>query len=488
MLRSVKVSSGVFAMRRVLQRFAVLLIGASFASFSFGVCSDHSHQTSLAGYALSPDATRVAAIADDGTLFWWDVASGNRTELMECVTTQAIEHPILFNPDSKRLAVVVNEAVYVFDVAAGSIVARLTSVKIKEIYDITFSADGRRLAAGNADGAVVWDVANQSELLAVLEKHNHRAFALNHDGTSLAFAGSDGIEIWTVALPMVEPRIRLAKDRSAEWLLFVDGTQELVALEATPLPPEPKQKILQFKREVVLWNYVTGQKLKTFERDPGELRFPLAIGNRNSLFAVDYHDHLFVWNMDSGKLTATWETPSGHLSADGKFLLRETGQPGRLDLWEIGSPDQQARALVYRSSLCGEPLSGAAKLKFQPTFIADGESEEDAPFGSFNVLGYVAQDCTTVGFSRSTFNSPERAKREFDGRAAQAAEILETGPPKGLWAETFSGSRMVVRFAGRHSGPQRYVVMWVRGSSFSEISSLSLADVLAFEKQMLTGH
>lgn len=479
----------VFAMHRVLQRFAVVLITTiCFSSVSFGACSGHSHQTSLAGYALSPDASRVAAIADDGTLFWWDVASGKRTELIECFTPQVFDHPILFSPDSKRLAVVVNGAVHVFDVSTGSVVARLTSIETKEINNITYSADGRRLAAGNEEGAVVWDVSNQSELFAVVKEHNHRALALNHDGSSLALAGSDGIEIWTVALPMVEPRIRLAKKKSVERLLFVDGTQELAALEATPLPPEPKQTILKFKREVVLWNYVTGQKLKTFEGDPGELRFPLAIGDRNSLFAVDYHDHLFVWNIDSGRLAATWETPAGHLSGDGKSLLRETGQPGKLDLWEIGTPDEQSRSLVYRSPLCGEPLSGngAAKPKFQPTFIADGESEEGAPLGSFNVQGYVAQDCTTVGVSRSTFNSPERAKREFDGRAAHAAEILETGPPRGLSAETFSGPRMVVRFAGLHSEPATYVVMWVRGDSFGEISSLSLAAVLAFEEEMLT--
>lgn len=475
-------------MNGVLQRSSLALITICFSAFSFGVCSGRSHQTSLAGYALSPDAARVAAIADDGTLFWWDVASGKRTELIECVTPQEFNHPILFSPDSKRLAVVVNGAVDIFDIATGSIVARLTSLKTKEINNITYSADGRRLAAGNVDGAVVWDVGDQSEVFAVVKEHNHRALVLNHDGSSLALAGGDGIEIWTVALPVVGPRIWLAKDRSVERLMFVDKTQQLIALEATPLPPEPKQKVAKFKREVVIWDSITGQKLKTLEGDPGELRFPLAIGNRNSLFAVDYDDHLFVWNMDSGKLTATWETSSGHLSGDGKVLLRETDQPGRLDLWEIGGPDEQAKSFVYRSPLCGEPLggSGSAKPKFQPTFIADGESEEDASFGSLNILGYVAQDCTKLGFTRSTFKSPERAKQEFDGQAAHATEILETGPPKGLWAETFFGSRVVLRFAGRHSGPERYVVMWVRGNSFSEISSLSLAAALAFEKEMLT--
>jgi hypothetical protein len=95
-----------------LRHLPGLLVGIIFfAKLSSAVCPGSSHQTGLAGYALSPDAKRIAAIAKDGALFWWDAASGKRTKLLECVTTEGFDHPILFGPDSDRLAIALGSGV-----------------------------------------------------------------------------------------------------------------------------------------------------------------------------------------------------------------------------------------------------------------------------------------------------------------------------------------------------------------------------------------
>ena len=97
-------------MNATLRYLPNLLVGIIFfAKLSSAVCPGRSHQTGLAGCALSPDAKRITAIADDGALFWWDVASGKRTQLVDCVTPDGFDHPILFGPDSDQLAIALGE-------------------------------------------------------------------------------------------------------------------------------------------------------------------------------------------------------------------------------------------------------------------------------------------------------------------------------------------------------------------------------------------
>jgi WD40 repeat protein len=471
-------------------RFAAWMICAIlFSNLSSAVCTDARHQTKLAGYALSPDGTRIAALADDGTLFWWDVATDRRTQLMECVTPEVIDHPILFSPDSARLAVVVYGAIHVFDVSMGNVISRLTIPKLKSIYNIAFSADGRRLAAIDEERAAIWDINSQAEIASIPARASRKALALNRDGSLLALGTSNGIELWS--LPAAKIVRKLAEGIMTESLVFASQDQRIVALTATPLPPKPKQRFQEYNREISIWDSATGKKLRTLKSECAEieeLRFGLATGGSRGLFAADYKDRLWIWDLDTGVLKATWETSAGHPSADGKLLLRDGGAPGQLELWEIGSPDEKARTFAYRSPLCTETLfagSTDGKVKFEGLFIADGYSEDDAPIGSSNTIGYVAPDCSSLNYSSMAFKTPERAKQELARRTAQADRIIKKGPPKDLWQQVLLGPRVVAYFSRKYSWPGINAVMWVEGSSYHEISSISLPAVLALERQFL---
>ena len=173
-----------------------------FSNLSLAVCLGSSHQTSLVGYALSPDATRIAAIAEDGALFWWDVASGKRTQLAECIHPEVFDHPILFSPDSARLAVVLWSGIQVFDISTGNVIARLTSLELNDepndIYNVIFSGDGRRLAASYQAGAVVWEIESEAVIASIPAHPSRDALALTHDGALLALGCHDGVELWLV--------------------------------------------------------------------------------------------------------------------------------------------------------------------------------------------------------------------------------------------------------------------------------------------------
>ncbi len=462
--------------RYLLRLLAGIIV---FSNLSYGVCPGSPHQTTLVGYALSPDATRIAAIAYDGTLFWWDVASGKRTELMKCVSSEGLDPPILFSPDSKRIAVTDDSVVVVLDILIGKVIARLANSKLKRIYTIAFSGDGQRLAASHEAGAVIWDIESRAEIAVVAASPKRQALGLNRDGTLLALGTWDGLELWKA--PGGSAPSRLAEGLMVESVLFAYQDQWLVALTAAELPLQPKQRLRKYRREVSVWDSATGKKLKSLTgADLDELRFGLESAGIYLLFGSDFEDRLFQWDIKTGKLKASWKTPEGHPSADGKLFLRQGGAPGQLELWEIGSPDEKAREFTYRSPLCADSfLDENGKLKLEHLIIADGVSDDDQPIGTLTTHGYVTPDCTRLSVTRLKFGTAERAKQELDRESAAAKEVLETGPPKDHWEQALLGERRVLRFPR-----QGFAVIWVEGSTVFQIDSSSLPVALAMEKHM----
>jgi len=458
-----------------------------FTQNAFAACPG-THQTDFFGYALSPNAARIAALSQDGTLFWWDVASGKRIILLDCVSrNQPFDQLLVFSPDSSRLAVQVQNSIQVFDLLSGSVIARLSNPKQKQYPTFVFSGNGRRIAADDFDSATVWELETQTELAFIAKRMDGHTLALNHQGTVLA-TSENGIVLRDVGTNTLLREIKLAEGQSAERLLFVNEDRWIAALTAQILPVEnPKQQFQHYHhhREIGLWKVSNGEKLPV-HAETEEIQYSLTLVQSHLLAFSDYSNHLRFWNLETGGLESSWDTPGGHPSRDGKLLLRPGGSPGRLELWEIGSSDEKARAFVYRSPNCAESLASGTsdgKPQFDTLFIADGMSEEGARFGTFSTIGYVAQDCTPLHYSRSTYNSPERAKQEFEKVLSSAKEILENGRARDLADDGSRGVRAILRFAGKQSSSEGGAVIWTKGSTFSMISSSSLEAALALEKE-----
>lgn len=475
-------------MDRILTRSLKLLVCAIFfPSLSFAVCPGSSHETDIAGYALSPDSTRIAALAHDGTLFWWDVASGKRVQLQDCVKrSEPLDSPILFSPDSSRIAIAAGNEVHIFDLA-GTLVARLASAKQKTVLTIVFSGNGRRIAASDFDGATVWDIAAQAELFSIAQRIDGRALALNHDGTLLAIDGADSIELWDTRTGSIARRFRMAEDQWAERFLFAPEDGWLVAQTAQALPPQsPRQQISKYRREIGVWNIASGEKVRSFSGPAQQIRFSLSLVRSHTVAATDYTDHLYFWNLETGALESIWDSPMGHPSAGGELLLHEGGEPGQLQLWKIGSSHEKARSFAYRSAVCAQDLvagSASGKPKFESLFYADGSVDEEG-FGSFSSIGYVAADCSRLHYSRSAYKSPERAEQELEQRITMAEQIIARGTKPPGW-EHWLPSRTVACLSRKYSWPCINAVMWVEGNALYEISSVSLPAVLALEAHFL---
>src|SRR5437879_4537529 len=131
----------------------ILVLAFSLATGITGTaCTPSRPAGGIAAFALSPDASRIGAVAEDGAVFWWDVATGERKQLLACLGSSVRFNPIAFSPDSSLLAVGDESGlIFIFKLPGGEIISRLAE-QSGRVEAIVFSGDGGRLAANYSNG------------------------------------------------------------------------------------------------------------------------------------------------------------------------------------------------------------------------------------------------------------------------------------------------------------------------------------------------
>ncbi|MEV5504466.1 hypothetical protein AB0M50_54585 [Nonomuraea fuscirosea] len=108
---------------------------------------------------LSPDDRYLALCVPGQRLQVWDVRARRRLETpwAPVLTRRQCQYELVrFTPDSRRLAVITDEAVRLWDLASGAEVAAIAHGSVKEIG---FSADGAFLAASDGIDLLLWRVS-----------------------------------------------------------------------------------------------------------------------------------------------------------------------------------------------------------------------------------------------------------------------------------------------------------------------------------------
>jgi WD40 repeat protein/serine/threonine protein kinase/energy-coupling factor transporter ATP-binding protein EcfA2 len=225
------------------------------------------------------------------------------------------------------------------------------------VRSVAFSPDGRLIASGSRDGAImVWDAATRRALGQPLTGHTDRvnSVAFSPDGRLLASGGADNtIRLWDVATgaPRGQP---LTGHEDAVWSVAFSPDGKTLASGSSD-------------GTVMLWDVETGERL-----------MPPLTGHQDEVYTVAFSPDgqrlasagadmmIILWDVSTGEPAG--ESLSGHedwiyslaFSPDGR-LLASGGADNTIRLWDVETGDP-----------VGLPLQGHTDWVRHVTFSPDG--------------------------------------------------------------------------------------------------------------------
>jgi WD40 repeat protein len=281
--------------------------------------------------AFSPDGKLIAASTEaygghPSHVFVWDVTSH-----------QPVGEPILgsnftFSPGNALLAVARYTDLILYDIRSRRDVQRPLTGHTKNISSITFSQDGRMVAAGSEDKTiVVWDVESQRQL-ATLTGHADTVGSLlfHHDGEVLLSGDYGGSIIrWDLEeMKAIDAPVKGFGDSISSIFLTSDGQVKALALEKN------RVILLQVNDDPPL-----GRRIKA--PDIGSANVAFSPDGRFLASAGEFGD-VAIWDVASGEQSG--ETLSGHdrqvsslaFAPDGKRLVSGS-MDGTVIFWDIAT-------------------------------------------------------------------------------------------------------------------------------------------------------
>jgi WD40 repeat protein len=245
------------------------------------------HDIWITAVAFHPDGTRVASAADDGSIKVCEAATGK--ELLAIAGHSRTVVAMSFLAGGKQLATVTGvrlwtastgrEEVKVWDVATGK---ELSGFIVPSFWpgQVTFSADGQRLAGVNGEVQLqMWDVATGKRLMTAAAGPG---VCFSPDGRLLASCGvNGGILLWETATRKV--RLRLADDHHLRGRLAFSLDGRYLAMAGTLATEEPGGSI---RTEGVLkvYDIFRGEEIAS-ARSSGLIAESLAFGRGPDMVA-----------------------------------------------------------------------------------------------------------------------------------------------------------------------------------------------------------
>src|SRR5579871_4461751 len=259
---------------------------------------------------VSADSSRIAGLADDGTLRLWDTATGAQLTALHVGND---EYPqFAFSPDGSRLLAAFLSGTRLIDAKTG----RELPAPQGRISDFktAFTADNRLFVTISKDGtAQVWDLKTVAPVF-VLKGHEQEvlAAAFSSDGSRLVTTSVDGsARIWTIEPAAVIQAFRGHAGAIRTAVVSPDGKRLLSASD---------------DKTARIWNLDSGDALLTLQGHDGTVLHAAFSRNGRRILTASADKTARVWDADTGREILAFRghedrVNSAEFSPDGKRIV-----------------------------------------------------------------------------------------------------------------------------------------------------------------------
>lgn len=285
--------------------------------------------STLFDHALSPDATRLAALSNEEVLAW-DLLTGQ----LIFRTARSGYTRLFYASDKTKLYAVDSAArVTVLDAETGSAENALAG-HAHYAGVLAFDPENDRIAFGGRDGTVkIWELFERTAL-ATFNAHDAplSALAFSPDGARLATASRENaVRLWDWS----------NREQLDEFTLTVGSPQRLT------FAPDGEQVAVGTEAGVWLWSLNGSTEPRLLSGHGGGAADLLAYSADGSFIVGGTRaGGLALWNTETGQYVDALEGAQGRqisadFSPDGAMLLT-SALGGGVSLWNLMQPDQQA--------------------------------------------------------------------------------------------------------------------------------------------------
>jgi HEAT repeat protein len=316
---------------------------------------------------VSPDGTIIASMDAFGALKLWNALTGEPIVTLAEQEKRAVRH-LTFSPDGKMLAAG-SGTLTVWNVNTKTIIRTLRSDKPPNC--LAFSPDNSHIAAGSGDhfmrpedrephpGEIsIWNVGTGKVVSTLKDKSSPiDSISYSPDGNYLASASQAAVMIWD---------LRAGK---ASHTLTVQGGQRI------RFSPDGKQVVASVSREIRVWNFVKGKLSYAFALEPPPLdrtghdyTHPTSLAfSPDSKYLISecgaYWGMLTMWDVTTGKVALTFKADvdpgSVIFSPDGKRLV--TNKREAIYVWDLAKvAERTSKERFYEGKTLGTWLSHLA--------------------------------------------------------------------------------------------------------------------------------
>jgi WD40 repeat protein len=320
------------------------------------------HTMGVGRSMLSGDGSLLMTVAEDYKAIVWDTATGKPLQTFSPKGFGGDNAAM--SQDGKHLVTSSflrgGSLVQLWDAQSGKETGSMV-VEKPEVSSTFLSGDGKLLATGLRDGAVIlWDTASGKRLYTLRVHTGWAGASLSVDGQRLFTAGEERkVVLWDTATGKVQREIPAFRHAHVKDIhLSGDGQRLLVGSE---------------DKTAVLWNLQLGMPARTFS---GGAMSRTALSGDGRVVAIGSGAQVTFWDADRGDKLGSLTTPgplkSLGFSNDGKLLVTSSQEEKAALLWAVLGGKKVQTFAGHDKRLYSAAISGDGRL------VATGSEDRTA--------------------------------------------------------------------------------------------------------------